>query len=389
MTTSAPSPPAPPTSVGLTIKSRYSAATTNFSASGVSKTDWTDSQLSSLEGFKLITMSEKDLCKEVKDLIPKLETGISERSAGRIIGLAWNLLCPGKKFQRVFPDKNDCQKITSSDITSLDDTVISQGSASSNIAWGKSDLETCQAGAYICAALLRLFTKSPDNFKTAQQEIKNSFQKFYQVTFPITPFTVRDAVITDLHSLYQNISIFRSSLAGLLYHFQETTDGQGVATLTFELHLQNTGMHVWPMFQDVCGSLHASSIEMLSALDIKATRKALDCILAIIVNFEGAATTLQATDRARKTYKYSRIYDKNMFADIQTKNCRPLALILGNLKKMSSPRGTGDVLDMVALKNIDQDIKDMYKKFAKGIYDHFMASEEAAGGNEIFLKVMT
>ncbi|DAZ90845.1 TPA_asm: nucleocapsid protein [Taxus virus 1] len=369
--------------VKLSVKPIYSKVNKTFTSGGAATTNWDDQRILDLENYEVKTMDQKEIYKHVEKLFPKLETGISERDIVMIINLAWNLLAPGKVFKRLFPEKSAANLLTSLSLDDADTDVIMSNVHQTKFALSDT-LETCQAGTYICASLLRLVTKSEENYRKAGPEVQKAYPKLYQKSFPINGFLVRDPIISTIHMSFASKALLRNSLNHLLYHIPDVKDNQGVIELTFKMHIEDTGMHCWPMFKEICGEFNADTATLLTALHIRPTARALAVIATLITDFEADETVLKSTKRDKKTYHYARIYDKNMFADLQTKNCRPLALILGNLKKMTVSRGSGDVLDMVALKTLDQGVKDLYAKFAKGIYDYFNASKLAAEDNPIF-----
>ncbi|DAZ90631.1 TPA_asm: nucleocapsid protein [Amentotaxus virus 1] len=371
----------------LTINPIYANVTKTFTAGGISKDDWTDDRLTQLDNYLVETFSQSEMIKESKILMPALEEGVSEQTILRVIQMAWNVLSTGKIFKRVFPAKSSAASITSLKMTDADDSVIKKTGHVSKIIWSTNDLENCQAAGYICASLLRLFTKSKENYQMARDEIQNSYIKLYQKAFPLKHFSVRDGVIESIHIMFASNHYMRNTLAHLLYHLVDVSPQDlGIVELTFKMHISDTGMHCWKMFQEVCGELSAKTELLLTALHITPTERGLAVIKSLIEKFEADTGELKKTHRDRNTYHYARLYDRNMFSDLQTKNCRPLALTLGNLKKMTVSKGMGDVLDMVVLKSLDQDVKELYKKFAKNIYEYFSVSSTAAADNPLYMK---
>lgn len=369
-------------------KKEYEGITKQFTASGAATTDWDDTKLLALENCDVSLLDVDSMAALVKNLLPRLETGISERNAAQIINVAWNIQAPGKNFERLFPSTSSLHNALSKNIDLLDDTPIGVTSVASKIVFPASNLAICQAGGFICASLLRLFTKSPENYVNAQTEIIKAYNKFYETDFPITSFKIRESVINKIHLLFQNRPLYKNTLAHLIYYVNDIVDNSGILILTFELHIQNTGMHCWPMFQEVCGRLNADTGKMLTALDISQTNRAIKCIVTLITEFEADTGILKAANRTKKTYKYARLFDRNMFADLQTKNCQPLALTLAFLRKMTTSKGTGDVMKIVALKDIDQGVKDIYQDFAREIHGLFGVSMESANNNPLFEKVV-
>ncbi|DAZ87279.1 TPA_asm: nucleocapsid [Arceuthobium sichuanense virus 2] len=376
--------------VMLPDKDKYKNVSKNFTKGVLSNLDWTDDKLIGRDDFELPELDQLSMTTLVKQVFPRLETGVSERTVGEIIVIAWNARSPGKTDKRIFPPVSDCNTLQSPSSDILDTEIMTATGHASNIQWPGNDLQTCQAAGYVCLTLLRMFAKPADSYKKAMTNIRNSYQNFYDRVFPIQPFEIRDQVLTDIYIQFANRAIYRNAAAGLIYHLPDCKDHEGLLEYTYSMHLKSTGMRAWGLFRTVAGEMGVETKSLLNVLDIKATQRGLACIADMIMIFEAEEAILKASKRSRKTYEFARLYDKESFADLQTKACIPLTLTLGSLSKMVFTKGTmGNVLDMAALKDIDDYSKKLYENFAKRIYDYYHKSTDAAAANPVYEVAVT
>nr|DAZ90782.1 TPA_asm: nucleocapsid protein [Pinus yunnanensis virus 1] len=375
----------------IMVDKEFEDIKTSFTASGTNKTEWIDETLTGSKGFVLKKLTDTELSTLIQDVFPKLETGISEKDAANLMNIAWNIRAPGKISTRIFPEKASAIGSMAAEIDTTDTEVLDRTGYRSAINFtGVSELLICQGGGWFSLCMLRLFVRSDSNMIAAKQSVVDKFLGHYGKAFPIKPFTLNDTVIGNLHSLFQTRERFKWTLAYFLYHMSESTDTKfkGIIEAAFSMHLRDAGMKCWSLFKEVAQKLNSDSALLLTTLKIEATVKGLRCIATMIRNFECDQATLIAKKRERKTYQYARIFDPEMFLDLQTKNCIPLTLTLANLSKKVNPRGTGDVMQMMAIRGADKEVKSIYEKFAQEIYNYYHQSEGCAKGNILFKRAV-
>lgn len=341
-----------------------------------SSIDWDDNRLCKQDGLHLRSFDQTSLAQRIKEVFKHLETGVSQQDVGKIIEIAWNIVGPEATFTRIYPSVGKCSLPTAETVDSLDDDTMTDTNVTSNIKWPSSELDICKAGTFFCASILRMFTKDKENFKKAWKAIIRAYPNFHKISFPILNFEIRNQVIDDLHLLLQSVKVCRATFANLLYHFPDIKDHKGMLTLLFEEHVRYTGMHCVPLFFKVREFLTPDTPKLLSCCRIKRTKNAIACLEIILTKFEGEESELKKTDRDKKTYMYSRLYDETAFADIQTKNAADLALVLAYLANLDPEKGQGNVLDIAVLARMPQGTKDIYKKFALAIYSEFKKLKE-------------
>lgn len=375
----------------IQVDKEFEDIKTSFTASGTSKTEWNDDTLTGSFGHKLTELSDKDLSDLVQEVFPKLETGVSERDLAKLLNIAWNARVPGKTSERIFPKKPSAIGPMAADIGAVDAEVLDKTGYKTAINFtGISELLLCQAGGWFGMSMLRLYIRSDTNMIAAKKSIQDKFMIHYGKPFPIKNFDLNDTVIGNMHTMFQTRNSFKWTLGYFLYHMRENTDGkvQGIIETTFAMHLRDAGMKCWSLFKEVAQKLNSESALLLTTLKIEATVKGLRCMATMIRNFECDNATLIANKRERKTYQYARIFDPEMFLDLQTKNCIPLTLTLANLSKKVNPRATGDIMQMMAIRGVDQEVKTIFEKFAQEIYNYYHKSAGCAKGNVLFKRAV-
>ena len=168
--------------------------------------------------------------------------------------------------------------------------------------------------------------------------------------------------------------IFKHTLKSFLYCFEDLGGNQQIVRVLFEQHLAFTGMHAYPLFTSACAGLHVESGELLALLDPRMTRSALPVIQEILNNHELPTSEELRLKRKRKTWRYARLFDANVFADLQTKNCRELVLILAYINEALGTGGSGNLLDIHHIRMMSDCEKERYKRVANNIIERARTS---------------
>ncbi|DAZ90855.1 TPA_asm: nucleocapsid protein [Treubia virus 1] len=367
-----------PQAIKVMVNPIYASAQ-NLMVSGVCKEDWTDDCLVSRGGITMVSLKVPEIITLGTDLMEGLLGGISERDVGNILILAWNLISPITQ-QRVFPKVDPLDGIMSANISILSNLKIGPGGQVSKLIYPPVDFDIATAMCYIAASLLRLFTKTAENYEKAWTHIESSYMKFYKVAFPILGLRPCRASIDTIVMYLTTKPIFRDSLASILYCFYDLPADKGLCRMLFEQHLACTGLHSFSLFVRSATSLRMESRELLSCLDHRMTRGALKVILVLLNDFEVSPSP----NRNRHTWKYSRIYDEEAFSLLQTKNCKELTCILAHICINAGVQGTGNILDIAQLAGMAQSSKDLFKKIADRITRLATEGPDATFGNTLF-----
>ncbi|DAZ90708.1 TPA_asm: nucleocapsid protein [Didymochlaena virus 1] len=382
----APAPPAPnpdsnklPKGFKLVINEKYKNAP-KIAAAGVSKMDWTDNKLRNLGGLELVDIPVDDIATKALPLMSALVEGVSEQHVGQMLQVAWSLRGPSGD-ERSFDDSRKLfqgSRFKKSD--SLPNTVMVPTGLTADIKVSNDATMNGKAVAYICCSLLRMFTKSPENYAKAWDHITNSFYKFYQVNFPLTNFKPNPSVLSQISMMLQTKMVFKSTLAGFLYSFYNVGNDKGLCRMLFEQHVACTGMHSYSLFIRACAASHLDPSELMSLIDHRYTRNALEAIFQILSDFEDNPSP----ERELRTWKYARLYDETNFAVLQTRNCKELTCVLAYLCENFGIQGNGNILSIAQLSNLPDHPKEMFKKVADRVYQYATSGDDATYGNKIW-----
>ncbi|CAI5383840.1 N putative capsid protein [Monoclea gottschei varicosa-like virus] len=334
----------------------------NFIGGGVERLIWTDDELLNRPSITLKKFSSTAIRPVIKFLLNALAGGVSERAIGSILLISWNMInVDGDGVFPVDPEGGSPEDVDLKDLnTHVSYPVVSQGMDFSKV----DDTTFHQAGSYLAASLLKLFTKEPRSWTKAYDHIKNSYQKFYDIEFPLGDLIVPDSVIDHIHSHFATKDVYRNTLGYLLYHMSGVSSCQGMIRMLFGQHLANTGMHSISLFLAAAHAGKFESYVLMSALHSRLTVKALETIMYI-----GAHYLSDPPPEAEKgTWRYSRLYDEKMFLSLQTKNCRELTCILAHLCEHFGVQGAGNILDIAVLRPLSKETQTLLARVAWNIY---------------------
>ena len=298
---------------------------------------------------------------------------ISEQTLGIIMFMAWQLQAPSGGF--VFPATDETAAGTN-DIkyTSLSQTIIHNATAIVEAKFRGSNRQVVQAAAYISASLLRLFAKPAATYIKAWDRILAGYSRSYRAPFPVTNIKPMEDNLNSIQQQFTRRAIFRHTLQSFLYCFEDLGGNQQIVRVLFEQYLAFPGMHAYPLFTSACAGLHVKSGELLAVLDSVMTRVALPVIHKIRNNHELPTSEELRLKRKRKTWRYARLFDANVFADLQTKNCRELVLILAYINEALGTGGSGNLLDIHHIRMMSDCEKERYKRVANNIIERARTS---------------
>ncbi|XP_060669725.1 uncharacterized protein LOC112493057 [Ziziphus jujuba] len=302
--------------------------------------DWTDDHLLNLKGIVLRRYTTpSQLAPVVKEGLFSLQGTVSHRTIGALMVSAWNLYYfPERKY--VFPEIPTNTTPDDIDYTALRGNN-NLGGVDEKIYWPVDDSVTCAIGAYVAACLLRLETKSASNFVNAWKHIKSRYSEINNRPFLIRGLNPIEENLDSIRNALQEWPVFTNTLARFLYHFNELRGHvKGYAKFAFEQHLSLTGLHSYHLFRRVATKLNATPDDLSLALDHRMTRRGLVVVKKILLNFDRSTDDKQR----RQTWKYARLFDEEMFVDLQSRNCSELTFILATiLKEMDEDQGVGDI----------------------------------------------
>ncbi|XP_070677763.1 uncharacterized protein [Malus domestica] len=146
-----------------------------------------------------------------------------------------------------------------------------------------------------------------------------------------------------------------------------------MVTMLFAGHLAYTGMHVVDLFYRAVTGLQCQPTNLMKALHTSMHKKSiLDELRIIIESYIGS----EEEDKKRRTFQYARLFDSQMFGNLQTKNCAHLVCILAYLCQQCGSAGTGDATQIAVIANMGQGAKDMCKAEAINIYNYIVTKND-------------
>ncbi|DAZ90718.1 TPA_asm: nucleocapsid protein [Frullania virus 1] len=337
-----------------------------ITAGGVSKSDWVDDRLKGRAGITLKQLKKEELKAVCFTFMKGLHEGVSDHTIASILVLAWNIKGPGPDGGAlIFPSESKGNNMQSKDLGSQAKHIYYPAVGYKFVEPTCSEDEFIKGATFVAASMLKLFTKEPSSWIKAIDHIRNSFMKFHQMEFPFLFGPVHETVISNIHTSFANKPVFKNTLAGIIYHLSDVETDRGMLRMLFEQHIANTGLHAFGLFIAAASSSRLEVEELLSALHSRMTSAALITIHEILLNFEQNPSN----ERIRKTWKFSRLFDSDMFSTLQTKNCKELTCILAKLCEKYGHSGMGNILDIAVLRTLPDESKARYDKVATNIFD--------------------
>nr|DAZ90818.1 TPA_asm: nucleocapsid protein [Senecio virus 1] len=357
----------------LPVLDRYDAVPYVTSA-GVTKTDWTDTEILDNGALPLTIPDERTTALLVKKLLDGITGAMTEEDVYGILLLTWNMRSELNAKTRIFPGRAPGPTTANpAELSKLES--LSKGAGNTFLVpENDEDLpEFNRAGCYYAASLVKLFTKDSDSWVKAQTHLAESYKKFTDSPFPFAGILVWLQSVEVVHRMFQTKPVFKKTLGQILYALGQIEEGRGMTMMLFEQHLAYTGLHSVSLFCKAIVGLRTSPTKLLTALHTASLEPALDQLAEIITKYMGS----NEEGIRRETYKYARLYNSNMFSLLQTKNCTDLTCILGHLNKMCGVPGTDGVLQIVAISSMSEDAKQVYSKIAGNIFRYFKVTESA------------
>ncbi|KAM2257096.1 hypothetical protein ACFXTI_047382 [Malus domestica] len=306
------------------------------------KTDWVDAKCLAGDGIHLKVLENEVLLKMINEMLKGLTTGMTKRIAGYILILVWNMRSASDNSRRIFPEKSPSNQ--GIDVEALSHGVVSPRGTTPiklSAAGGNSySLNECvRVGCFLAASLLKLFRKPAYSWDKAKYHIQRAYTNYTKEPWPLKDLNVIASHVGALSLLWEGKNIFRDTLGSILYSIGDLEEGRGMVTMLFAGHLAYTGMH---------------------AVDL----------------FCRAVTGSEEEDKKRRTFQYARLFDSQMFGNLQSKNCAHLVCILAYLCQQCGSAGTGDATQIAVIANMGQGAKDRCKAEAINIYNYIVTKNE-------------
>jgi hypothetical protein len=232
-----------------------------------------------------------------------------------------------------------------------------------------------QAVAYIAGSALRLITKPPENYMKAFDHISRSYRNFYREEFPIE-MTLDAACVRGTHDLLQQ-EILKNSVIPFLFHFDELEgNDKRMCKMLYEQHLSYAGIHAYPLFITAAETLELDADVLMALLNHRTTSDGLEVIQHILDQYEcphekHGSNAERQEKHLHRTWKYARLFDESVFAELQTKNSAFLVTVLAYLNRILGTSRAENVLRIKQIEHIVQNDRwgSRYEAIAKRIFN--------------------
>lgn len=349
----------------------------NITFRAATKTDWVDAKCLAGDGIHLKVLENEVLLKMINEMLKGLSTGMTERIAGYILILVWNMRSESDNSRRIFPEKSPSNQ--GIDVEALSHTVVSPpGTIPIKLsAVGRNSYslnEYVRVGCFLAASLLKLFRRTAYSWDKAKFHIQRAYTNYTKEPWPLKDLNIVASHVEKLSHLWEYKTIFRDTLGSILYSIGDLEEGRGMVTMLFAGHLAYTGMHIVDLFCKAVTGLQCQPTDLMKALHLHTSmyKTILDELRIIIESYIGS----EEEDKKRQTFQYARLFDSQMFNNLQSKNCAHLVCILAYLCQQCGSAGTGDVTQIAVIATIGQEAKGRFKAIAINIYNYIVTNNE-------------
>ncbi|PIA45992.1 hypothetical protein AQUCO_01600333v1 [Aquilegia coerulea] len=349
------------------VNEKYSGLDSLFDG----RMDWDDTMLCGKKGVRVYTLTNNEMVELGSRVLRNVMQSVNEETVGAIILLAWNLRNPENLAQPIFPNHSPCSSPEDVELCTLSKRVLNDNPrVRGTLRFPTSVSEAAASVSYVCASLLRLFTKSVNNYLRALPYLNSSFEDFYHFKFPLTWYNPSQESLEAISDKFRSNSLFKYGMAGMIYLHNETPLARELREMLYEEHLRFTGMHAYTLFVEVQRALEVTIENFGQLLTGTMYVTPFRYMENVIRTFEGDNLS---ENKRRMTWKYARIFDSSFFTGIQTKNCKFLVYLLAYLSILVGIHDES-VLQIVQIRDINELMKTTTQDKAQVIYDSILAS---------------
>nr|WIW80035.1 N protein [Beet oak leaf virus]WLJ21675.1 N protein [Beet oak leaf virus] len=325
------------------------------------KTSFRDDELLGQAAIALKRLSDQDIARLGRTVIPMLRSGFSQRGTATLFLLAYQLRDPyDDSF--VFPELTGLDHADDIQFDEMPETIMSTGTP--HEALGATDDVKAEATiyAYIAASTLRLFTKSEDNYVKAFNHILTGYQRFYASTpKAVLPSPNIDALKTLSHYFTRG-AIFKNTLFRFLYLGSGDKRAAGLKKFLYEIHLANTGIHIVSIFIRLTNVLSCKPALLLSAINSPEYERQVSTLMEML-----HLITNKQPEHQRRMWRFGRLFDDAFMSHLQTKSCPSLTYVLASALKSEAAKSNQDILNIKQLEDVSPENRVLYDAIGKMI----------------------
>ncbi|XP_057775992.1 uncharacterized protein LOC130994888 [Salvia miltiorrhiza] len=332
----------------------------DLSDEGVSHNDFKDGAWSQKDALILETLSEDAIIRLGNELLTNLTAGISQRHVGSILLLAFHLHAPGIGNTERIVSVDKLARERDSELMSLENTVTYKPGKPCTVSEKGTKFEKARAYAFIAASMLKMFTRSSENYCRSWTHILNGHRKFYLIETPITAPKPLGKVLQQIRHHFSVSDIMKATLYRILYNMNEGGNITSVQKYLYDIHLSHTGMHIVPIAYNICLAMNVSPGDLIRAIYSPSFHPQIVALVAafnLMMNHD--------EEHTRQMWKYGRIFESKFFSTLQTRSCRKLCFTLACILKRERARSHARILDIKQFEAISQEDREKLEEGAK------------------------
>nr|DAZ90864.1 TPA_asm: nucleocapsid protein [Vincetoxicum virus 1] len=326
-----------------------------------SHNDFIDTQWSTKDAIVLKMLENDEVIQLGRQLIGSLADGVSQRLVGSIFQIAFQLKRPDiGTSTRLLPEVDELGKPSDFGLDALDTGKSeSLGAYVAPTEEGSPEI-IAQGYAYLATSLLKMFTRSAENYDKSWTHITGGFRKFYSRPIPITGVTPSLGVIRQIHDHFSISVLMKATLYRLLYNANKTGEISNVQKYLYDIHLSHTGMHAVPMAYKICLCMSCTPGDLLRVMY---ARRFLPQIKALVEAFKLMKN--KDANHQRQMWKYGRIFDSNFFAALQTRACPKFGFLMACILKRESAQAHAGILEIKQFEEIGEEDREKLQEGSK------------------------
>ncbi|KAF5198565.1 hypothetical protein FRX31_011848 [Thalictrum thalictroides] len=231
-----------------------------------SKDDFPDNYWRQKDALVLELMTDNAIITMGRELFGSLSYGVSQYLVGTVFLLAYQLKGPPGKgaSPNLLPATDELSNLRDVKLDILDkDVPEATGNMIQPSERGKAE-DVAQGYAYLAASMLKMFTKSAENYTKSWQHILSGYKKFYNVVCPISGVTPAEDVIKTIHNHFALSELFKATLYRFLYNINRSGSISSIQKYLYDIHLSHTGIHIVPTVYRICSTMNCSPADLIS-----------------------------------------------------------------------------------------------------------------------------
>lgn len=317
----------------------------------VSKDDFLDNEWADRPAVRLTTLTDQQVCQLGRFLLHSLQTRISKQGVAVIFVLAFHLRAPGVgSTERMFEATDPHSKPSDREYSDFEDVLVP--TRESIQASERGDVvENAKAYSFLAASMLRLFTRSSENYCPAWNHIVNGFKTFYVRHCPVTKIVPKAEVIQAIH-VHFACDIFKATLYRLLYMSNSKPSNDSLKGFLYDNHLSHNGMHIVSIFCRLRDALNCNPDILLKAIRAPQFDRQIQALVKIL-----GYMNEEVGQHERQMWKYGRIFDEKFMSVLQTKACPKLVMMLAAALQQERPEGAENILKIKQLEDVSEENK--------------------------------